>query len=150
MHLTLKRGNARPPVMNSRQPQVRFDAFIEEFDTERPHEALEMGRPAERSVTYFSGLDKCLTPTPGRPGALPRHVEHGFQEIEMPALRWIVLGVGILLVLMGVVWIGQGTDIFPYPKESFMINQRPWVLRGAMLAVAGLVVVLLSRIVGRK
>jgi hypothetical protein len=68
----------------------------------------------------------------------------------MPALRWTVLGVGILLVLMGVVWIGQGTGVFPYPKESFMINQHPWVLRGAMLAVAGLVVVLLSRIVGRK
>jgi hypothetical protein len=31
-----------------------------------------------------------------------------------------------------------------------MIDQRPWVLRGAMLAVVGLVVVLLSRIVGRK
>ncbi len=68
----------------------------------------------------------------------------------MPALRWIMLGVGILLVLMGVVWIGQGTGVFPYPKESFMIDQRPWVLRGAMLAVVGLVVVLLSRIVGRK
>jgi hypothetical protein len=69
--------------------------------------------------------------------------------MEMPALRWIVLGVGILLVLMGVVWIGQGSGVFPYPKESFMIDQRPWVLRGAMLAVAGLVVALLSRIVRR-
>jgi len=68
----------------------------------------------------------------------------------MPALRWIVLGVGILLALMGVIWIGQGTGVVPYPKESFMIDQRPWVLRGAMLALVGLVVVLLSRIVGRK
>jgi hypothetical protein len=68
----------------------------------------------------------------------------------MSALRWIILCVGILLVLMGVVWIGQGTGVFPYPKESFMIDQRPWAVRGAMLAVVGLVVILLSRIVGRK
>ena len=68
----------------------------------------------------------------------------------MSTLRWTVLGVGILLLLMGVVWIGQGTGSFPYPKESFMIDQRPWALRGALLAVVGLVVVLLSRIVGRK
>jgi hypothetical protein len=68
----------------------------------------------------------------------------------MSTLRWTVLGVGILLLLMGAVWIGQGTGFFPYPKESFMIDQRPWALRGAMLAVVGLVVILLSRIVGRK
>ena len=68
----------------------------------------------------------------------------------MLTLRWTVLGVGILLLLMGVVWIGQGTGFFPYPKESFMIDQRPWALRGAMLAVVGFVGILLSRIVGRK
>jgi hypothetical protein len=68
----------------------------------------------------------------------------------MSTLRWTILGVGILLLLMGVVWIGQGTGFFPYPKESFMIDQRPWALRGAMLAVVGLIVVLLSRIFGRK
>jgi hypothetical protein len=37
--------------MNSLQQQARFDAFMEEFNTERPHQALEMQRPAE---VYFS------------------------------------------------------------------------------------------------
>ena len=47
MHLTLKREATRPPGMNSLQQQARFDAFRQEFNTERPHEALGMKRPAE-------------------------------------------------------------------------------------------------------
>src|SRR5271165_4027733 len=40
MHLTLKKEATRPPGMNSLQQQDRFDAFVHEFNTERPHEAL--------------------------------------------------------------------------------------------------------------
>jgi transposase InsO family protein len=47
MHLTLKREATRPPGMNSLQQQARFDDFLEEFNTERPHEALQMKRPAD-------------------------------------------------------------------------------------------------------
>ncbi len=47
MHLTLKRETTRPPGMNSLQQQARFDEFVKEFNTERPHEALEMKRPAD-------------------------------------------------------------------------------------------------------
>jgi len=47
MHLTLKKEATRPPGMNSLQQQAKFDAFIEEFNTERPHEALAMKRPAD-------------------------------------------------------------------------------------------------------
>jgi hypothetical protein len=59
--------------------------------------------------------------------------------------RTTVLVVGIVAVLIGLVWIGQGTGYFPYPAESFMINQMPWVYRGAGLAAVGLLVVLASR-----
>lgn len=47
MHLTLKQETARPPAMNAIAQQERFDAFVEEFNTERPHEGLEMKCPAE-------------------------------------------------------------------------------------------------------
>jgi len=47
MHLTLKQHTARPPASNAIQQQDRFDAFIDEFNTERPHEALDMQRPAD-------------------------------------------------------------------------------------------------------
>lgn len=33
--------------MNSLQQQARFDAFVREFNVERPHEALAMKTPAE-------------------------------------------------------------------------------------------------------
>jgi transposase InsO family protein len=47
MHLTLKKETTRPPGMNALQQQAHFDAFIREFNTERPHEALDMRCPAE-------------------------------------------------------------------------------------------------------
>lgn len=47
MHLTLKKEATRPAAMNSLQQQARFDAFVQEFNAERPHEALAMRCPAE-------------------------------------------------------------------------------------------------------
>ena len=40
MHLTLKKEATRPAGDNSLQQQAKFDAFLEEFNNERPHEAL--------------------------------------------------------------------------------------------------------------
>ena len=48
MHLTLKREATRPPGMNSLQQQAKFDVFVQTFNTERPHEALDMKCPADR------------------------------------------------------------------------------------------------------
>ena len=47
MHLTLKKEATRPAGANILQQQGKFDAFIEEFNRERPHEALAMKCPAE-------------------------------------------------------------------------------------------------------
>lgn len=47
MHLTLKKETTKPAGQNILQQQARFDDFIEEFNTERPHEALEMKTPSE-------------------------------------------------------------------------------------------------------
>jgi hypothetical protein len=57
----------------------------------------------------------------------------------MSALRLILKVIAVLAVLMGVIWMAQGTGIFPYPASSFMINQTPWILNGALLALAGFV-----------
>jgi putative transposase len=46
MHRTLKTETARPPAPNARQQQRRFDAFREEYNEERPHEALRDETPA--------------------------------------------------------------------------------------------------------
>jgi putative transposase len=47
MHLTLKKEATKPPGANLLRQQERFDRFLEEFNTERPHEALEMKCPGE-------------------------------------------------------------------------------------------------------
>ncbi len=60
-------------------------------------------------------------------------------------MRTAFLIIGIIATLLGVVWIGQGTGYFPYPKESFMISQMPWAYRGIALAVVGLGVIWYSR-----
>jgi transposase InsO family protein len=65
MHLTLKKEATRPPGMNSLQQQGRFDAFIGEFNIERPHEALEMKCPAEvysASPRPYKGLPELTYP----------------------------------------------------------------------------------------
>ena len=63
-------------------------------------------------------------------------------------MRTLLLIVGVLLLLMGVVWMGQGSGYFPYPRSSFMIDQRPWITRGLLLALAGAAIILISRRVG--
>jgi putative transposase len=47
MHLTLKKEATKPAAANFLQQQARFDKFIEIFNHERPHEALDMKYPAE-------------------------------------------------------------------------------------------------------
>src|SRR5262245_52854430 len=62
MHLTLKKEATRPPGMNSLQLRARFDHFVEEFNTERPHEALaikclaEVYSPSRRPYTGLPDL----------------------------------------------------------------------------------------------
>jgi putative transposase len=74
MHLTLKLETTKPAGANFLQQQARFDDFVEEFNTERPHQALDMACPAERyspSPRPYRGLpeldypfhDKAVTVT---------------------------------------------------------------------------------------
>jgi hypothetical protein len=60
-------------------------------------------------------------------------------------MRITLLIVGILALLMGLVWIGQGTGYFPYPAASFMIKEMRWAYYGAGLAAIGLIVLLIAR-----
>ncbi len=60
-------------------------------------------------------------------------------------MKTALLVVGIVAALVGIVWIGQVTGYFPYPRSSFMIDQMPWATRGAILAVVGLIAIVVSR-----
>jgi len=45
MHLTLKQETTRPPAHSLLQQQERFERFIDEYNNERPHEALGQRPP---------------------------------------------------------------------------------------------------------
>lgn len=60
-------------------------------------------------------------------------------------MKTAMLIAGIAAVLMGLLWIGQGLGYIHWPASSFMLDQRPWALRGAILAAVGVVLIALSR-----
>jgi len=63
----------------------------------------------------------------------------------MRALRPIMLAVGVLAVLMGLIWVGQGLGYIHWPASSFMLEQREWAVKGALVAAVGAVLILLNR-----
>ena len=65
MHLTLKKEATNPAGLNSLQQQARFDDFVNEFNTERPHQALDMKVPADvyqPSNRPYTGLPEISYP----------------------------------------------------------------------------------------
>jgi len=65
MHLTLKKEATRPPGENIFQQQAKFDDFIDEYNQDRPHEALGMKYPAEvykPSTRVYTGLPELVYP----------------------------------------------------------------------------------------
>jgi putative transposase len=65
MYLTLKREATKPAAANVLQQQARFDAFIDRYNQERPHQALDMKVPADlyaRSPRVYRGPDELVYP----------------------------------------------------------------------------------------
>ena len=65
MHLTLKKETTKPAGQNFLQQQEKFDYFVEEFNMERPHEALDMKYPSEvyeSSNRIYRGLESIEYP----------------------------------------------------------------------------------------
>jgi hypothetical protein len=63
----------------------------------------------------------------------------------MRAIHLILRIVGILAILMGLLWIGQGTGIIMWPASSFMLADHKWAINGAVLAAIGAALVWFSR-----
>jgi hypothetical protein len=60
-------------------------------------------------------------------------------------MRLTLLIAGVGLVVLGAVWIGQGTGYFPYPASSFMIDDHMWAYVGAAVLFLGLLLTALGR-----
>lgn len=44
---------------------------------------------------------------------------------------------GVLALLMGLLWMGQGAGLIMWPASSFMLEQKIWILWGGALALVG-------------
>jgi putative transposase len=65
MHLTLKKEATKPAAANVLQQQGRFDTFVQQFNHDRPHQALGMKVPADvyvRSSRLYRGLEELAYP----------------------------------------------------------------------------------------
>jgi putative transposase len=65
MHLTLKKEATKPPAKNLLQQQEKFDRFIEYYNDERPHQALNGRCPAQLyrpSTRPYKGLGELEYP----------------------------------------------------------------------------------------
>ena len=65
MHLTLKKEATKPAVANLLQQQARFDTFVQRYNHDRPHQALDMKVPADvyaRSSRVYRGVDELTYP----------------------------------------------------------------------------------------
>jgi hypothetical protein len=67
----------------------------------------------------------------------------------MAVIRMLLQVIGVLAVLMGLLWIGQGMGYINWPASSFMIGASTWSTRGLMLAIAGAAMILVGRRIGR-
>lgn len=60
-------------------------------------------------------------------------------------MRLAMILAGVALVIVGALWIGQGTGYLPYPSSSFMIDDRKWAYVGAAILLLGLLLAALGR-----
>ena len=72
LHLTLKTEATHPAAPNLLQQQARFDTFVQRYNEERPHQALDMQTPASRYT------------------ASPRPYD-GLEELDYPAHDWTAI-----------------------------------------------------------
>ena len=52
---------------------------------------------------------------------------------------------GALLLLLGLLFMAQGSGYVAWPRESFMVGARQWVYYGGAIAAVGLLLILTSR-----
>ena len=55
-------------------------------------------------------------------------------------MRRAVILIGAAMVLGGLVWLAQGLNL-PFAPRSFMTSDRSWAFIGAVVMVAGIVII---------
>jgi transposase InsO family protein len=110
MHRTLKQETAQPPAAHRRAQQRGFDRFREEYNEQRPHEALGMQTPAllyEPSPRRYPAR----VPEPDYPASMVVRSVH-----QQGQIRWNQHEVGLSQVLRG-----ERVGLLPVDERWFTI-----------------------------
>jgi hypothetical protein len=57
----------------------------------------------------------------------------------------LLRAIGVLALIAGLGFVGQGSRFFAYPAEGFIGSHTQWIYYGAGLAVIGLLLIIFSR-----
>jgi hypothetical protein len=60
-------------------------------------------------------------------------------------MKYLLVALGVVAILIGALWLGQGTGYIMWPGSSFMLKQTQWAYYGACLIVVGLAMVIYGR-----
>jgi putative transposase len=110
MHLTLKKEATRPAGQNFLQQQARFDRFIEEYNHERPHQALNMKYPAE-----------CYRSSPRPYIGLP-DLEYPFHDRTLAVTQCGRLCFGKRKINLSAAFAGQLVGVKEVAEQIWMIS----------------------------
>jgi hypothetical protein len=58
--------------------------------------------------------------------------------------------IGIVLLAFGILFLLQGMNVIRWPADSFMLGRQTWIMRGAIIAVVGAVLIAWARFGGRR
>jgi hypothetical protein len=60
-------------------------------------------------------------------------------------MKSLMLLIGIVVLAAGLLFVGQGSGLVPWPASSFMIRQTEWIYYGAAIAVIGFLLIVFAR-----
>ena len=52
---------------------------------------------------------------------------------------------GMIVLLAGLLFVGQGSGYIPWPAESFMISETKWIYYGVAIAAVGILLIVIAR-----
>ena len=110
MHLTLKNEATKPPSYNFLQQQARFDDFIEGYNNDRPHQALEGRYPAE---VYTPSAREYFHPEP---------LEHPLHDRTIQVTQCGRICIGSRKVNFSTVFAGQYVGIREIADEIWLVS----------------------------
>ena len=60
-------------------------------------------------------------------------------------MRTLMMLIGIIVLAVGLLFMGQGSGYIQWPASSFMIREIKWVYYGGGIVVVGIVLITIAR-----